>query len=150
MEDKHVGYLILGFCLAILFLIISYDMSLASIVNEGCSHGLECPMYGTLQLQRTISFTLLGILTLAGLYFIFYKKIHKITKERARNNISLTGEEKQIINLLKSNDNSIYQSELIKKTDKSKVQITRILDKLEAKKVIDRKRRGMTNIIILK
>jgi len=150
MEDKHVGYMVLGFCIAILFLIISYDVSLAQIVNEGCSHGSECPMYGTLQLQRTISFTLLGMLTIGGLYFIFYKKIHKITKERARNNIPLTGEEKQIIEILKSNDNSIYQSELIKQTDKSKVQITRILDRLEAKKVIDRKRRGMTNIIILK
>ena len=150
MEDKHVGYMVLGFCLAILFLIISYDISLAQIVNEGCSHGSECPMYGTLQLQRTISFTLLGILTLAGLYFILSKRIHKVAKERKRNNILLTAEERQIINLLKSNDNSIYQSELIKKTDKSKVQITRILDKLEAKKVIDRKRRGMTNIIMLK
>ena len=150
MEDKQVGYLILGFCFAILFLIISYDISLAQIVNEGCSHGSECPMYGTLQLQRTISFTLLGILTLSGLYFIFNKKIYKITKERTRNNIPLSSEEKQVVGILKSNDNSVYQSELIKHTDKSKVQITRILDRLESKKVIERKRRGMTNIIILK
>ena len=150
MEDKHVGYLILGFCLAILFLIISYDLSLAQIVNEGCSHGSGCPMYGTLQLQRTISLTLLGILTLSGLYFIFNKKIHKLSKERTRKKIPLNEEERQIVGILKSNDNSIYQSDLIKSTNKSKVQITRILDRLEAKKVIDRKRRGMTNIIILK
>tara|TARA_Y100000310_G_scaffold321147_1_gene378413 strand:+ start:3903 stop:4355 length:453 start_codon:yes stop_codon:yes gene_type:complete len=150
MEDKHVGFMILGFCLAMLFLIISYDISLAQIVSESCTHGSNCPMYGTLEIQRIISFVLLGILTLAGVYFILSRRIQNITKERARNKINLTGEEKQIIILLKSNDNSIYQSELIKKTKKSKVQITRILDKLEAKRVIDRKRRGMTNIIMLK
>jgi uncharacterized membrane protein len=44
----------------------------------------------------------------------------------------------------------MYQSDLIKETEFSKVKITRILDKMESKDVIDRKRRGMTNIIVLK
>ncbi len=150
MEDKQVGYMVIGFCLAMLFLIISYDISLAQIVSESCSHGSECPMYGTLKIQKIISFTLLGILTLAGVYFILSKRISHLTKERTRRKIPLTEEERQIVGILKGNDNSVYQSELIKKTEKSKVQITRILDRLEAKKVIDRKRRGMTNIIMLK
>jgi len=31
-----------------------------------------------------------------------------------------------------------------------KVGITRLLDKLEAKQIIERKRRGMSNIVVLK
>ncbi|MFH1972326.1 MAG: hypothetical protein ABIJ18_02505 [archaeon] len=151
MKDRQVGYLVIAFCMALLLIIITYDMTLAQIVSTSCSHGDSCPMYATLKMQRIISFTLLGVLVLIGLYFIFSKNIKEIIKDKKRNKeLFLSDEEKQVINLLKSNNNSLYQSDLIKQLDKSKVQVTRILDKLEAKKVIDRKRRGMTNIIILK
>ncbi|MAG78630.1 hypothetical protein CL616_04675 [archaeon] len=149
MKDRQVGYLVIAFCIALLLIIISYDMTLAQIVNTTCSHGPECPMYANLKMQRIISLTLLGVLVLVGLYFIFSRKIKQIIQEK-KTHINLTNEEKEIISLLKENDNSLYQSNLIKQTEKSKVQITRILDKLEAKKIIDRKRRGMTNIIILR
>jgi hypothetical protein len=149
MKDRQVGYLVIAFCAAVLLIIISYDMTLYDLVNTSCSHGSACPMYATLTLQRIISFTLLGILVIIGLYFLFKKNIKNILTDRKRD-INLTDEERSIVSLLKSNDNSLYQSDLIKQTEKSKVQITRILDRLEAKKVIDRKRRGMTNIIILK
>jgi len=141
--------MVIAFCAAILLIIISYDMTLYNIVNTSCSHGSACPMYATLKLQRIISFTLLTVVFLIGIYFIFSKNIKNLLKEKTRD-INLTDEERSIVSLLKSNDNSLYQSDLIKQTEKSKVQITRILDRLEAKKVIDRKRRGMTNIIILK
>jgi len=150
MEDKHVGYLILGFCVSLLFLIISYDLALTNIINTSCDHGIACPMHQTLVLQRIISFTLLGILFLISLYFIFFKKIEKVKKEINLKRLDLSNEEKEIINIIKAHKGPIYQSELVKETDSSKVQITRILDKLEAKKVIERKRRGMTNIILLK
>ena len=124
-------------------------MTLSQIVNTSCSHGTECAMYASLRLQRGISFVLLGVIFIIGLYFIFNKKIRDIVKDKKRN-VNLDSEERQIVSLLKSNDNSLYQSDLIKETGKSKVQMTRVLDRLEAKKVIDRRRRGMTNIIILK
>jgi uncharacterized membrane protein len=43
----------------------------------------------------------------------------------------------------------MYQSDLVKETKLTKVKITRILDKMEAKKIIKRQRRGMTNIVFL-
>ena len=52
--------------------------------------------------------------------------------------------------LLLHGQGSAYQSDLIKETQLTKVKITRILDHLEGKQLIERKRRGMTNIIILK
>ena len=149
MKDKNVGYLILGFSLSLLLLILSYDYALNNIVNTACSHGITCPMYQTLAIQKIISFTLLGIIILIGLYFLSRKKVDRLIKDKMQNK-HLSSEEKEIVELLKINDNSIYQSELTKKLDISKVQMTRILDKLEAKKIIERKRRGMTNIIILK
>jgi hypothetical protein len=148
MKDKNVGYLILGFSASLLLLILSYDYALNNIVSTACSHGSSCPMYGTLAMQKIISFTLLGIIFLIGLYFLNRKKVERLIKDKKQNK-HLSPDEKEIVEHLKLNNNSLYQSELTKKLDLSKVQMTRILDKLEAKKVIERKRRGMTNIIIL-
>jgi uncharacterized membrane protein len=59
-------------------------------------------------------------------------------------------EEKRLYRLIKDGEGSRYQMDLRKETQWSKVKITRILDRLETKGIIERKRRGMTNIIFLK
>ena len=45
---------------------------------------------------------------------------------------------------------TIFQPDLADKTGFSKVKVTRILDRLEGKQLIERKRRGMTNVVVLK
>src|SRR3989338_1687573 len=62
----------------------------------------------------------------------------------------LDDEEKKIFHHIKEHDGSMYQSDLMKQLNVSKVHMTRILDKMEGKKIIERKRRGMTNIVILR
>ncbi|MFH1400280.1 MAG: MarR family transcriptional regulator [Nanoarchaeota archaeon] len=62
----------------------------------------------------------------------------------------LNPEESRIHTLLSEHEGSMYQSDLIKETGMSKVKTTRLLDKMESKGIIERKRRGMTNIIVLK
>lgn len=47
-------------------------------------------------------------------------------------------------------EGTIFQSELVEKTGFTKVKVTRLLDRLEGKGLIERKRRGMTNVVILK
>ena len=62
----------------------------------------------------------------------------------------LGDEEKKIYEILKNKNGSAYQTDLIRETGFSKVKVTRILDRLETKDIFERKRRGMTNIIVLK
>ena len=45
---------------------------------------------------------------------------------------------------------TIFQSDLVEKTEFDKVKVSRILDKLEGRQLIERKRRGMTNVVVLK
>jgi len=47
-------------------------------------------------------------------------------------------------------DGSIIQSDLVERTKFNKVKVTRILDRLEGMNLIERRRRGMTNIVMLK
>ncbi len=61
----------------------------------------------------------------------------------------LSPEEQKLYTLLVENNGSIYQSDLVNKTGLSKVQVTRILDKMEGAGIIERRRRGMTNVVIL-
>ena len=61
----------------------------------------------------------------------------------------LSSEEQRLYTLLVENNGSLYQSDLVNKTGFSKVQITRILDRMEGAGIIERKGRGMTNVVIL-
>jgi len=63
---------------------------------------------------------------------------------------TLEGEEKRIYELIGSSGGFIFQNELVEKSGMNKVKVTRLLDKLEAKRLVERKRRGMTNVVILK
>lgn len=99
------------------------------------------------------AFVLAFLIMAAAFYFLFVAKPqHEMTKEPSIpvDVSKLTEEEKKIYDLLHLHEGSMYQSDLIKDTGFSKVYITRVLDKMESKKIIERKRRGMTNIVILK
>ena len=58
-------------------------------------------------------------------------------------------EEKMIVEILQKENGAIFQSSLMEMLGTGKVKITRLLDKLEAKELIERKRRGMNNIVVL-
>lgn len=102
-----------------------------------------------------------------GLYLIFFGKEEKIitkiktikqqiepkeiTKENYQKILGkLDDDEKQVFNKILASEGTIFQSDLVGKTEFTKVKVTRILDKLEGKNLIERKRRGMTNVVILK
>lgn len=106
-------------------------------------------------------------IVLIGLYLIFFGKEEKIitkiktvkqqvepkkiTKENYQKIMAnLEDDEKRVLEKIIEAEGTIFQSDLVDKTELTKVKVTRILDKLEGKGLIERKRRGMTNVVILK
>jgi uncharacterized membrane protein len=59
-------------------------------------------------------------------------------------------DEQRIVRLIIDEGGTIFQSQLVDKSGFSKSKVSLILDRLEAKKILERKRRGMTNAIVLK
>jgi uncharacterized membrane protein len=59
-------------------------------------------------------------------------------------------DEKRIVSLIIEEGGTIFQSQLVDKSGYSKTKVSLILDRLEAKKILERKRRGMSNAIVLK
>jgi uncharacterized membrane protein len=45
---------------------------------------------------------------------------------------------------------TIFQSQLVDKSGYSKSKVSLVLDRLEARKILERRRRGMSNVIVLK
>jgi uncharacterized membrane protein len=94
-------------------------------------------------------------LIIGGIYFLLNGSKPKQEQKaepttELKRNLLLKDDEKLLIEKIKESQGTIFQSELVEKTGMTKVKITRILDKLEGKGIIERKRRGMTNVVILK
>jgi len=167
MKNRIVGFLIIGIALLIGFIIFAFNRALTSIVNTACSHGPSCPMWGTIDFQTNISIGIMAFVFVIGLYLIFFGKEEKIiteiktvkeqikpkriTKDNYKKVIrDLSKDEKLVLEKIIEAEGTIFQSDLVEKTALSKVKITRILDRLEGKNILERKRRGMTNVVILK
>ena len=97
-------------------------------------------------------------MVIVGLVLIFSKpqekvivKTRTIEKKSEKKIIDVKGlreEEKRVFDLVKENK-TIFQADLIEKTGFGKAKMTRVLDRLEGKGYVERKRRGMTNVVVL-
>jgi len=160
MKNKNVGYLIIGIAIVIGIIVSIFNIGLKNIVGQTCSHGGACTMYDTISAQTYLSLAIAGIVLIIGLFLIFSKeetkiitKTKKIHVERKREPIDYTKldkDEKILVKIIEEADGTIFQSDLVEKTEFSKVKVTRILDRLEGRQLIERKRRGMTNVVVLK
>jgi GTP-sensing pleiotropic transcriptional regulator CodY len=59
-------------------------------------------------------------------------------------------DEKIIVRIIIDDGGTIFQSQLVEKSGFSKSKVSLNLDKLEARRILERKRRGMTNVVVLK
>ncbi|MBU0957596.1 MAG: hypothetical protein KKF56_02165 [Nanoarchaeota archaeon] len=158
MENKHVGWLIIGIAVVMAIIVGIFNSALNTIVDDTCAHGPECTMYDTIRVQTGVSLAIIGIIVVIGLVIMFnkpaerivVKKIKEKTVKRKINTNDLNGEEKKIIKVIEDSDGTIFQSDLVDNSGFSKVKISRILDKLENREIVERKRRGMTNVVVLK
>lgn len=169
MKNKYVGALILGMALLIGAIVFLFNNALTTIVDMSCSHGTSCPMYGTIRTQTYISVALIAIIVVIGVILIFSKEEKQIVVKRVKeksevnlqvneqkikdkeNNLKLLDvDEKRAYQSIIDAQGTIFQSDLVDKTGFDKVKVTRILDRLEGRQLIERRRRGMTNVVLLK
>lgn len=150
----------MGISVLIIFIIFLFNNAMKDIVETGCplDHGSTfCPAYETITQQTYLSLGIVGLLILVGLTLVLSKPEEKVIVKRIKekekikqiDTSQLNQEEKQALDIIK-NERTIFQADLIERTGFGKAKVTRILDKLENKDIIERKRRGMTNIVVLK
>jgi len=158
MKNRNIGFLIIGIAIVLGIIVFIFNNALTTIVNTSCSHGSSCPMYGTIITQTYIAAALIALIVIIGLFFVFSKEekqviVKKVKEKQVKKTIDfskLNNDEKRIMKIVIESQGTIFQSELVEKSGFDKVKVTRILDRLEGKQLIERKRRGMTNIVVLK
>jgi len=77
------------------------------------------------------------------------RTVEKKTPKKKIDTSELKQDEKQVLELIQNNK-AIFQADLIEKTGFGKAKMTRIIDRLEGKGFVERKRRGMTNVVVMK
>jgi len=156
MENKKVGIIVMGIAALMTVIVILFHFALKDIVNATCDHGPTCTMYKSIAVQTWISGILIAIVFIIGLVIFFSRPKERIIiktkkeKKKVIDKSKLDKNEKQVIDTLQEENGAIFQGTLMEKLGIGKVGITRLLDKLEAKQLIERKRRGMNNIVVLK
>ena len=145
-----MGYLIIIIAVFIGLIIFLFNRTLKEIVSTSCSHGTGCPMWGSINFQTQISIGVMFFVVLVGLFFIFFHDKGASPRTATHSLSSLDAEEKLMYNTILEAEGTIFQSELVDKLNFQKVKVTRILDKLEGKGLVERKRRGMTNVVVLR
>ncbi len=160
MENKHAGMLVVGIGVVMAAIVWIFNSALKTIVGVSCSHGSECTMYDTVQTQTGLSLAIVAIVLIIGLAIMLTKPkieikekiiVKKVQEKKKKLDLSgLEENERKAMDLLLEEGKAMFQADLMEKLEIGKVGMTRLLDKLEAKQFIERKRRGMNNIVVLK
>lgn len=100
----------------------------------------------------------------SGMYLLFFDPVENNSVEKPAGKIvleerkkeweevskTLKDDEQKIYKAIIDSDGIINQSEMTEKTELSKSNVSRGLDLLESKGLVERRRRGMGNIVLLK
>jgi len=157
MKNRNVGFLIVGISVLIVAIILLFNAGLKDIVDETCDHGTTCEMYDTISMQTNLSLIIAGLVLVIGLFLIFSKESERIVVKRVKSKSrakridmsKLDADEKRVVGILKRESGAFFQKSVMDELEVGKVKMTRLVDKLEAKGIVERKRRGMNNIIVL-
>ncbi|MFA4820027.1 MAG: MarR family transcriptional regulator [Candidatus Aenigmatarchaeota archaeon] len=157
ITTKHIGLLIIIIALVLLFIIVPLSFKVAEVGMSQCVHAANeaCSITGHIPLESYIGIASVIFLAGAGAFLMFkVQRSEKLSKEMLKkikeNEKKLKGDEKSVYEIIAGGGGALFQSEVVEKSGFGKVKVTRILDKLEAKGLIERRRRGMTNMILLK
>ncbi len=159
MELRKLGFALVAVTalLAVLLGIVkaNFDSQAAFLCEKFHENQLDmqqCPAHkSNTSWIITASFALVFALMALGLFLITYKPPGAVEKPAVEVDLSkLDSDEAAVYGTMKAGSGSSYQGDLVKATGFSKVKVTRVLDRLESRGVVERKRRGMTNLVVLR
>ena len=162
-NPRKIGFLIVAVSVVIIgllfYLKFQTDSQMLTACEQACGEagGTSCSLDSCPYHQdNTLSwiFLAMGIFVAfiggTGIYLSLPKKVETIIEKKEYDLTSFSDNEKKIFLFIKDSKEGIYQSHIGKKFNLSKVQATRLLDKLEGSGLVERRRRGLANIVKVK
>jgi|YelNatPaOPRAMG01_1025707.scaffolds.fasta_scaffold196255_2 hypothetical protein len=158
---NYIGILLIVTSVAFFIIMRNFSVEMLQLIDRehttSCYSYEVCPHVAVLN-QAYIGYGISALILGIGFFLLFYgnKLIRRgietsENKRRWEENIkALTGDEKKIYEMLMAANGVMFQSEIVERLGFPKAKVSRILDRMEASNLVERKRRGMTNAIVLK
>jgi uncharacterized membrane protein len=161
LSAKQLGLILIAISIILLLIFSSSTYELVKAADIVCREvcgpemGPNCPHTQSIPLQSYVGFSTAFILAGIGVFMVlggrkYQEELTEKEKKLEKTISTLKGDERKICETIKESGGAIFQSDLIEKAGFSKVKVSRILDKLEGKGLIERRRRGMTNLVLMK
>lgn len=156
MNSKTFGLLIILISVILSLSLWSLTTRLNEELHKNCPIPEQyCPFKTNYPIESYVGFTGVLLLFISGIVLTLTTRLTERETKEKKQKIkevikSLKSEERSVYDVIAKSDGAAFQTDLVEKTGFSKVKVSRILDKLETKNIVERRRRGMSNIIILK
>ncbi|MBI2543268.1 MAG: MarR family transcriptional regulator [Candidatus Aenigmarchaeota archaeon] len=151
---NYIGLSLISVSIIMFVILLTVSLDYAEVAHSICASPY-CTTLNHIPVQSYAGFGILIFLAGMGSYLTFKQskmgRIETISKVKLNKIVdNLQDDERKVFSELTKNDGSVFQNDLITTTGYSKVKISRLLDRLETKGLVERRRRGMSNIIVLK
>jgi len=162
MKPRHLGVAILIVSIILLIMLFQFNSDLnrqnLNACNDLCMRDEascsidSCPFSDENNSNSLIIFMGLLIAFVGGIgFYLSFTKSEKIVEQKEYDLTKLNKEEKNVFLFIRENkEKGVYQRNIVEHFNFPKSKTSRILDKLEQSDLVERKRRGMSNIIFLK
>jgi len=157
LQTKTLGILIVVFAIGMAFVSVPPTIQTAEANAAECvsKNGTPMTWYEHLPAEFFLSISFVVVMGIIGMFLALRSLEREKMDQTLRMKLSeakkkLQGDEKKIYEIVASNEGVIFQSELAEKAGFPKARISRNLDKLEGKGLIERRRRGLSNVILIR
>ncbi len=152
---RKISVILMISSIALVGLQMYYLQTLGDMSEQSCTCGDFCSMI-PFEIHPLVYVGFIGIFLIFLIGAVLYVKKDSIADFKKDKQMweqklkTLEQEEKEIYQLLMGAEGTMFQAEIVEKTGWTKVKVTRTLDSLESRRLVERRRRGLTNIIVLK
>jgi uncharacterized membrane protein len=156
-NTKYLGVLLIALSVILFVIFYNSSQSMLELIDSGqmtCGDTHQTCPHITVLNQAYMGYLVAIIVFIVGLFLVIFggkpKKPEQKEERWADAMKTLDGDEKVIYEKVMEAGGVMFQSDIVEKTEFPKAKVTRILDKMEARGIVERRRRGMTNAIVLK
>jgi len=157
LQTKTLGILVVIFAMAMAFISVPPSIHTAEANAAQCTVNNGPPMtwYEHLPAEFFLSISFVVVMGIIGGFLALRSQEREKMDQTLRVKLGeakkkLKDDEKKIYEIIANNEGVIFQSELTEKVGFPKARVSRNLDKLEGKGLIERRRRGLSNVILIK
>ena len=157
INTRYLGIVLMILSIVLVVIMFNFSQTMLELIDSGqlgsCQEYEMCPHVTVLN-QTYIGYFLAFVIFVIGLFLFVYggKPVKPEGKEKKWGDTlkTLTGDEKDVYEKVIAVGGVMFQSEIVEQTEFPKAKVSRILDKMEARGLLEKRRRGMTNAIVLK